>query len=442
MNGYNDINDFKIKINEYEGTLTICGFTKKMTRLHTVNIAPTYEFFGRKYKVTALDNKPICDKFTKEINIPSTVTKIGLHAFDGMSNLSKINVAKENEKYRSVNGVLFNKSGTILIKFPIKAQFQEYEIPNTVRTIKENAFQNSYTIKKITMSDKVNSIGAMAFQNCKFLTEIKLSDKIDKFDRRLFDGCCSLAKINTPSNLTKIAAYVFANCTSLNFNMPSSIDSLGMGAFGGSGISSFCLSKESKINFLHKLTLVNTDLDLFYVDTNTLYTSESTAITGGVKNFVIGKNFDCNEDNLMKLFGSIYTSVEIENLFIFCEQDEFKHIAPSITGIYDLKNINQIYLENIQNLENKGFDYGQINQILKGYEKGILLNALPINTDINMMRSIISVFEKDKSTAFNIINDINSAERTLNPFDKAEIYGNINKIISETLSGETERSER
>ncbi|MDR0958624.1 MAG: leucine-rich repeat domain-containing protein, partial [Clostridiales bacterium] len=52
------------------------------------------------------------------INIPSSVTSIGDAAFANCGSLSYISVDSNNQYYKSIDGVLFNKAGTTLICYP------------------------------------------------------------------------------------------------------------------------------------------------------------------------------------------------------------------------------------------------------------------------------------------------------------------------------------
>lgn len=52
------------------------------------------------------------------ITIPQGVTNIGTGAFDNCPSLSSISVHASNSSYKSVSGVLYSKSGTLLIRCP------------------------------------------------------------------------------------------------------------------------------------------------------------------------------------------------------------------------------------------------------------------------------------------------------------------------------------
>lgn len=100
-----------------------------------------------------------CDNLTS-INIPSTVTTIGNYVFYGSRNLANINVAVANEKYHSVDGVLFDQWG--LVCFPAGKACDEYTIPDTVLWISPGAFSYS-KVNSVRVPDSVGLIFYYAF---------------------------------------------------------------------------------------------------------------------------------------------------------------------------------------------------------------------------------------------------------------------------------------
>jgi hypothetical protein len=63
--------------------------------------------------------------------------------------LTEINVAPENVKYSSLDGVLFNKEQTTLIKYPIGNPAEIYTIPDSVIRIEDYAFSQCVILTSI-----------------------------------------------------------------------------------------------------------------------------------------------------------------------------------------------------------------------------------------------------------------------------------------------------
>ena len=112
-----------------------------------------------------------CSSLTS-ITIPESVTSIGDYAFDGCNSLTNINVEKENSNYSSIDGILFNKAQTVIIKYPEEKKGTSYEIPNSVTIIGNYAFNSCRSLTNITIPEGVTSIGDLAFCSCSNLTSI------------------------------------------------------------------------------------------------------------------------------------------------------------------------------------------------------------------------------------------------------------------------------
>jgi hypothetical protein len=96
------------------------------------------------------------------INIPSGVTTIGVNAFNYCYSLASITVDSGNGAYKSIDGVLFNKDATTLIKFPY-GKGDSYVIPEGVTIIERDAF--SYSITNLTIPSSVTKIGSGALSS-------------------------------------------------------------------------------------------------------------------------------------------------------------------------------------------------------------------------------------------------------------------------------------
>ncbi len=99
------------------------------------------------------------------IKIPSTVKQIGGQEYTGDSNVygshifydcgnyTAFEVAEGNTAYKAVDGVLYNKAGTILVAYPQGKTGNKYEIPEGVTKIDELAFNRNGKLKTIVLPD-------------------------------------------------------------------------------------------------------------------------------------------------------------------------------------------------------------------------------------------------------------------------------------------------
>lgn len=112
----------------------------------------------------------------KKINISKQVKSTYGKEFINFPKLIEINVDNGNEKYSTINGVLFNKNTTKIIKCPC-GKTGEYKIPSSVDEISNYAFYNCEGITDVIIPETVTTIGQYAFDNCSHLNSVLLPEK-------------------------------------------------------------------------------------------------------------------------------------------------------------------------------------------------------------------------------------------------------------------------
>ena len=167
-----------------------------------------------------------------QINIPEGVTSIGSSAFSRCRSLSQINIPEGNKNYSSVNGILFNKEKTEIIKYPEGKKETSYNIPEGVTRIGGIAFYGCSSLSKVELPSSVTSIGFNAFSGCSSLAEINIPEGVTSIGFGAFEYCSSLSKIELPSSVTSIGDSAFSGCSSLSqINIPEGVTSIGRYAF-------------------------------------------------------------------------------------------------------------------------------------------------------------------------------------------------------------------
>ncbi|MBP5587210.1 MAG: leucine-rich repeat protein [Treponema sp.] len=193
-----------------------------------------------------------CEKLCG-ITLPDTVTAIGDLAFFCKS-LTSINIDSNNEKYCSVEGVLFNKDKTELVIFPcgksglytipdyVKTigryafyrcdKLTEFIIPDSVKTIGGGAFEECTNLEKVTIGKSVESIGGSAFRCCEKLTEITIPDSVKIIGDFTFCDCTNLEKVTIGKSVESIGESAFQCCYKLTeITIPESVETIGIQAF-------------------------------------------------------------------------------------------------------------------------------------------------------------------------------------------------------------------
>lgn len=118
-----------------------------------------------------------------KINIPGSVTSIGEHAFDRCCNLESVTIS------------------------------------NSVTHIGDNAFWGCNNLASITIPNSVASIGVGAFAGCSGLTSVNLGNSVKSIGNNAFNGCTKVKELiyadgratTIPTGLTSIASVIIPN---------------------------------------------------------------------------------------------------------------------------------------------------------------------------------------------------------------------------------------
>ncbi len=165
--------------------------------------------------------------------IPNGVRYIGWKAFEECVNLAAITVTPLNLSYSSLDGVLFDKSQSLLIQFPNGKTGSYYNIPASVIVVGDSAFISCGKLTSVTIGNSVTDIGHYAFYNCTGLTNVTMGNSVTNLGQNAFYKCTRLTSVTIPDSVTSIGSYAFEYCTSLtSILIPSNVTSIGSYAFG------------------------------------------------------------------------------------------------------------------------------------------------------------------------------------------------------------------
>ncbi len=241
-----------------DGTCSVDGIgTCKDTILIIPPVSPTGDI------VTAIDGQAFsgCTSLTS-INIPDSVTSIGFRAFSSCTSLTSINIPdsvtkiehdafsdcksmvsisfgkgvesisgviyrcnslinifvdEDNMYYKSLDGNIYSKDGTVLVKYATGKVDKTFTIPSTVLKIEHGAFSYCTSLETVKISNGVTSIGVQTFLGCSSLTNIEIPDSVTEIDSGAFMDCISLRSISIPDSVIHIGGSTFHNCTALEY---------------------------------------------------------------------------------------------------------------------------------------------------------------------------------------------------------------------------------
>ena len=214
------------------------------------------------------------------VHIPETINYIENMAFGDCTSITAFYVAEENEYYKSVDGVLYSKDGTVLIRYPQVKDGDSFTVPDGVKVIADYAFVNCTNLNNIYLSDSVKSVGRWAFENTPYYDDIEnwtggvlynnrhllavkssvtgkftvedgikniakgafssndnlmsvfLPESVVTIQEGAFSGCDNLMEVSFSNGLEFVGNSAFSGCDSLSsVEFPESLQFIGMNAF-------------------------------------------------------------------------------------------------------------------------------------------------------------------------------------------------------------------
>lgn len=183
----------------------------------------------------------------KSITIPETIEIIKGDAFNSCTGLTEIIVDENNQHFKSIDGILYNKDVTELITIPA-AMTGAYVMPETLTQVRIDSFSTS-KISSITLNSKIEAIDVYSLRfGCTNLAEVNVSPENQFFSSEngvLFNKdkteliiCPSLdvESYTVPESVTKICSYAFSYTDIPSIIVGGNVKSVADRAFWNSNI--------------------------------------------------------------------------------------------------------------------------------------------------------------------------------------------------------------
>ena len=286
-----------------------------------------------------------------EIIFGQNLVSIGESAFEGCKNLTtlKFDFCEEIITTRKIHS---DSTFTLGDKcFKGCSKISTFSLGTRVQTIGADCFRDCSLIDELHIPNTCNSIGIHAFDNCTSLEEVEFIDgsSLSIIPSYFCANCKTLKSVTFPTHITIIDSYAFQRTSISEFNIPSSVVTLGDSAFEDcKSLSNFSIPNDS--------ALENIGLSVFTGCSN-FSTIETTC-----RNYSIsyGALFDSDKTRFILMppaskvrFFSFPETVEIigNSALDSCNEIEIVFIPESVTTIkpyafrncYNLKNINLPY---------------------------------------------------------------------------------------------------
>lgn len=142
---------------------------------------------------------------------------------------------------QKATGISIDESGVLRFENGIEAippcafrcrdDFQEVVLPETIRTIGDQAFSNCHNLKLLELPCHLASMGEHAFSNCG-IREISIPGSLACIPQNAFSACDNLQAITVREGVESIGSQAFADCgRPLRVNLPNSIKQIANNAF-------------------------------------------------------------------------------------------------------------------------------------------------------------------------------------------------------------------
>lgn len=146
--------------------------------------------------------------------------------------LIAIDVDQNNPYMTAVDGVLFSKDMTKLIKYPAARDAASYTVPEGVLTIADEAFIDCVKLRSVTLPEGLREIGTGAFRGCTSLEGISLPEGLTTLKREAFADCLLNSAVTIPAGLAQLGQP----------NPDDPLNMLGECVFSGSGATAFSVA--------------------------------------------------------------------------------------------------------------------------------------------------------------------------------------------------------
>ncbi len=149
----------------------------------------------------------------KMVNIPAKLAVIGHAAFAYCTGLEQFTVDVKNETFTAIDGVLYSKDRTTLVSGLNASTIAR--MPSSVTKIGVSAFQGRDRLETLTLPASVTIIDGGAFHDCGRLGSATIPASVTKIGGRAFCNCGKLIEVTMLGERPEAPKDIFQNCGKL-----------------------------------------------------------------------------------------------------------------------------------------------------------------------------------------------------------------------------------
>lgn len=227
--------------NSYSGDVVIpekspSGYPVTVINHHTFEGCVNLKSVKIPGTVKFIDHDAFRKSSLTEITIPASVDSISEGVFFEMPSLKKVIIEDGPSVLRFACGQQYGGEG----QFSFKHQaIEEAYIGRTFTTtwgsdghLDAPLFEQSETLKKVTLGDQVKTINFADFYWCSNLEVVNFGKGIQTIEGRAFYQCTKLSAIDIIDGVESIGKEAFYNCKSAkSLTLPNTLKTIGWGAF-------------------------------------------------------------------------------------------------------------------------------------------------------------------------------------------------------------------
>ena len=227
--------------------------------------------FSENSEIQTIEDHAFLGSRIEKLVIPSSIMNLSFSCFESIKYLNDIKVLDQKVKNltyfddKFILGKLDSKSGIFDILILARRDIVHAEIPDFIKIIAPNAFENCTQLKTVTFSkkSKLVSIGERSFRNSK-IESISIPSNVSRIDYSAFEFCEKLSNVEIPldTRMNSIGSYSFSYCPIESFTIPSQIVLIDSGAFlGCDKLKIVNISDNSELKFLNENSFKNTKIE-------------------------------------------------------------------------------------------------------------------------------------------------------------------------------------
>ena len=167
-----------------------------------------------------------CNLNAGTVKLPASIESIDVNYDLQYDNTAYYEVSEDNPCFVSVDGIIYTKDMTELIKVPSNYEKTKIVVPDSVKKLRTGAFHSLKNVESVELPDGIEAISRNAFCGAGKLKSIKLPSELDIIGDNAFNGCVSLTDINIPASVKHIGCNAFYETPGIKYEN-------GLGYFDG-----------------------------------------------------------------------------------------------------------------------------------------------------------------------------------------------------------------